>query len=62
MEKEKIVEIDTNVFEYDVQLRENITHDSYALLLKPKDKVLAITPIGFHINLTANINGIQISL
>lgn len=57
MEKEKIGELENKVYEYDVQGREELTHDSCALLLKSKDKVQMITPVGYHINITANVNG-----
>lgn len=44
-------------YEFEVQQNEEITHDSRALLLTPKDKLLFISPIGYHVNLTATING-----
>lgn len=56
MEKDKVVN-DTTLYEFDVQHREEITHDSCALLLIPKEKIIFVTPIGYHVNLTANING-----
>lgn len=59
MEREKITELDNKMYEYDVQGKEELTHDSRALLLKSKDKVQMITPIGYHINITANINGMN---
>uniref|UniRef100_A0A336MWD8 CSON007285 protein n=1 Tax=Culicoides sonorensis TaxID=179676 RepID=A0A336MWD8_CULSO len=61
MEREKITELDSKTFEYDVESREDITHDSQAVLLKSKEKVLMITPIGYHINITATLNGTNIS-
>ncbi|XP_063696502.1 cytochrome b5 reductase 4 isoform X2 [Culicoides brevitarsis] len=61
MEREKITDLDSKMYEYDVQGREELTHDSRALLLTAKEKVQMITPIGFHVNLTANINGSNIT-
>lgn len=57
MEREKITDLDARMYEYDVQGREELTHDSRALLLTAKDKVQMITPIGYHVTLTCNVNG-----
>lgn len=57
MEREKITEVDNKMYEYEVQGRVELTHDSRALLLTSKEKVQMITPIGYHVNVTANING-----
>lgn len=57
MEREKITEVDNKMYEYEVQGREELTHDSRALLLTSKDKVQMITPIGYHVNVAANVNG-----
>lgn len=42
---------------YDVVERVQITHDSYALVLKPKQSLVQIIPIGYHISVTANVEG-----
>lgn len=42
---------------YDVCDRIQISHDSYALVLKAKQSILQIFPIGYHISVTATIEG-----
>lgn len=44
-------------YEYEVGVREELTHDSCALLLQPKLKVITLTPVGYHVNVIANIDG-----
>lgn len=44
--------------EYDVATRIEITHDSCALLLRPKNNaIIQVTPIGHHVTVTATIDG-----
>lgn len=60
MERDKLVNAlaaDALAYDFNVEYREEITHDSRALLLKPKDNIIFITPIGYHVNLIANFNG-----
>lgn len=61
LEREKLTDLDNKMYEYDVQGREELTHDSRALLLTSKDKMQMITPIGYHISLTGNVNGMSCS-
>lgn len=44
-------------YQYDVVKRVQITHDSYALVLKPKKSLVQIIPIGYHISVKANVEG-----
>lgn len=57
LDRRKTTELDQFYIEYDVINRVPITHDSYAIILKPKEKILQHFPIGYHINLTAIIHG-----
>uniref|UniRef100_A0AAG5DSF7 Cytochrome-b5 reductase n=1 Tax=Anopheles atroparvus TaxID=41427 RepID=A0AAG5DSF7_ANOAO len=44
--------------EYDVATRLEITHDSCALLLRPKNNcLLQVTPVGYHVSVSASIAG-----
>ncbi|XP_035894282.1 cytochrome b5 reductase 4 isoform X3 [Anopheles stephensi] len=48
--------------EYDVATRIEITHDSCALLLRPKNNsLLQITPVGYHVSVSASIDGEYVS-
>lgn len=57
LDRRKTTELDQFYFAYDVINRVPITHDSYAIILKPKEKVLQHFPIGYHVNITATIQG-----
>lgn len=58
LERRKLSDIDdiTN-FAYDSVQREQITHDSYAVILKPKARVLQHVPVGYHLRITYSENG-----
>lgn len=56
-ECEKKTEFGNVLDEYDVATRIEITHDSCAILLRPKRALLQIHPIGYHLSLTAVIDG-----
>ncbi|XP_053671048.1 cytochrome b5 reductase 4 [Anopheles nili] len=48
--------------EYDVATRVEITHDSCALLLRPKNNcLLQVTPVGYHVSVSASIEGEYVS-
>uniref|UniRef100_A0A182XLY8 Cytochrome-b5 reductase n=1 Tax=Anopheles quadriannulatus TaxID=34691 RepID=A0A182XLY8_ANOQN len=48
--------------EYDVATRVEITHDSCALLLRPKNNsLLQVTPVGHHVSVSASIDGEYVS-
>ncbi|XP_053658340.1 cytochrome b5 reductase 4 [Anopheles marshallii] len=48
--------------EYDVATRIEITHDSCALLLRPKNNsLLQVTPVGYHVTVSASIEGEYVS-
>lgn len=55
--RQKITDLSNNTYLYDVIERVQITHDSYALVLKPKQLLVHVLPIGFHISVTAEIEG-----
>ncbi|XP_055537889.1 cytochrome b5 reductase 4 isoform X2 [Wyeomyia smithii] len=58
MEHERKENCEIELFEYDVATRIAITHDSCALLLRPRNNsLLQVTPIGHHLSVSANING-----
>lgn len=42
---------------YEVICQRQITHDSHLLVLKPKQQQIRVFPIGYHISISANING-----
>lgn len=56
-ERKKITEYVTYEFDYEVEDRAAITHDSYALLLRPKTNLLQVVPLGYHFSVTAKIFG-----
>lgn len=56
--RQKINDISNTTYHYDVIERVQITHNSYALVLKPKQSLLQILPIGYHISVTANVEGL----
>ncbi|XP_053688517.1 cytochrome b5 reductase 4 isoform X2 [Sabethes cyaneus] len=58
MEQERKENYEMELYEYDVATRIEITHDSCALLLRPRNNsILQLTPIGHHLSVSANING-----
>ncbi|XP_058837562.1 cytochrome b5 reductase 4 isoform X2 [Topomyia yanbarensis] len=58
MEYERKENYEIELYEYDVATRIEITHDSCALLLRPKhNSILQVTPIGHHISVTGSIDG-----
>ncbi|XP_055631711.1 cytochrome b5 reductase 4 isoform X2 [Toxorhynchites rutilus septentrionalis] len=62
MEYERIENHEMELNEYDVATRIEITHDSCALLLRPKShSLLQVTPIGHHVTVTGSIGGEFIS-
>lgn len=44
-------------FMYDILEREQITHDSYALYLKPRERIYQLFPIGYHVSISTIIDG-----
>ncbi|CAD7088423.1 unnamed protein product [Hermetia illucens] len=61
LEKQKLTEFEGLQLEYEILKRETITHDSYAVILQPVKKVLLFNPIGFHISVTSNVNGVDVT-
>ncbi|XP_052861849.1 cytochrome b5 reductase 4 [Anopheles cruzii] len=62
MEHERKENCEMRLHEYDVTTRLEITHDSCALLLKPKsDRLLMVTPVGYHVSVSASIDGEYVS-
>ncbi|XP_055597355.1 cytochrome b5 reductase 4 isoform X2 [Uranotaenia lowii] len=58
MEHERKENYEMELNEYDVATRIEITHDSCALLLRPKNNsILQVTPIGHHLTVTGNVGG-----
>lgn len=56
MEHEQTENYPMELHEYDVATRIEITHDSCALLLRPKNNsILQITPIGHHLSITGTV-------
>lgn len=56
--REKLTDLSNCTYLYNVFERTQITHDSYALVLKPKQSLMQTLPIGHHISVTANIEGL----
>ncbi|XP_035792602.1 cytochrome b5 reductase 4-like isoform X2 [Anopheles albimanus] len=62
MQHERRENCEMQLYEYDVATRLEITHDSCALLLQPKsNRLLQITPVGYHVSVSASINGEYVS-
>lgn len=57
LERRKTNDLSMCNFMYDVVKCAPITHDSYELYLKPIERVHQLFPIGYHVNLTATIDG-----
>lgn len=57
MEMTKLTETDLKDYEYEVGERLPLNHDSFALTLKPVDKLMMyILPIGYHISATCQLS------
>lgn len=56
--REKLTDLSNCTYLYNVVERTQITHDSYALVLEPKQSIVQTLPIGHHISVTANIKGL----
>lgn len=57
MERRKTNDMSAGNFRYAIVDSQSITHDSYALHLKPIERVQQLFPIGYHVSVTATING-----
>lgn len=57
IERRKTSELTECNYIYDVCECERITHDSYAVYLKPRKKIVQQFPIGYHVSISANIDG-----
>lgn len=55
--RKKLTDLSTFTYLYNVIKRVQITHDSYALVLEPTLSLIQIFPIGYHITITATIEG-----
>lgn len=60
LNRRKTTDLNFCNFNYEIVERMQISHDSYAILLKPKENILQIFPIGYHSTITATIEGMQI--
>lgn len=56
-DRQKITDFIGYDFDYELQEKTEISHDSYALSLRPKTKLLQIVPIGYHFSITGKIFG-----
>ncbi|XP_031623674.1 cytochrome b5 reductase 4 isoform X2 [Contarinia nasturtii] len=61
MTRQKLTDLSNCTYLYNVIERVQITHDSYALVLQPKQSLIQILPIGHHISVTANVEGTNIT-
>ncbi|XP_037042316.1 cytochrome b5 reductase 4 isoform X2 [Bradysia coprophila] len=61
LDRRKTTELTNCFVEYDVITRVQISHDSYAIIIKPKQNILQHFPIGYHISVTAKIDGSETS-
>lgn len=61
LERRKITEIEDFRREFEVEQRIAISDDSYALILKSKNHVYYVTPLGHHFSVTARIHGSDIT-
>lgn len=57
MTRRQTMDLDQFSFLYDIYEKIQFTHDSYALVLKPKLLITQICPIGYHISITTTIEG-----
>lgn len=57
MTQQKLTDLTNCTYLYNVIEQVQITHDSYALVLQPKQSLIQILPIGHHISVTANVEG-----
>lgn len=57
MTRQKLTDLSNCTYLYNVIERVQITHDSYALVLQPKQSLIQTLPIGHHISVTANVEG-----
>lgn len=57
LDRRKTTELTNCFVEYDVITRVQISHDSYAIIIKPKQSIIQHFPIGYHISVTAKIQG-----
>lgn len=62
MTRQKLTDLSNCTYLYNVIERVQITHDSYALILEPKQNLTQTLPIGHHISVTANVEGMCKSL
>lgn len=54
LDRRKVTDLnEITTFEYDVSAREEITPDSCALLLKPRDQVVQYVPVGYHLRIAS---------
>lgn len=58
LDRRKTTDLTDCSAEYDVVRKVQISHDSYTLIVQPKRKILHHFPIGYHISITAKIQGI----
>lgn len=58
LERRKLSDLDEiTSFEYDSVQREQITHDSYAVILMPNTRVIQHIPVGYHLRITHSEKG-----
>ncbi|XP_055706655.1 cytochrome b5 reductase 4 isoform X2 [Phlebotomus papatasi] len=57
MERKKVTDLEVGVREFDAIQCQKFNHDSYAVILEPKRRLLQIHPIGYHVSVTARVQG-----
>lgn len=57
MTRQKLTDLSNATYLYNVIERVQITHDSYALILQPKQNLIQSLPVGHHISVSANVEG-----
>lgn len=57
LDRRKNIETAHCDYSYEICEHSQITHDSYALVLRPKQNIVQIYPIGYHFSATATIEG-----
>lgn len=51
-----------NSFSYFISESVRINHDSFALILKPKNQIVQVIPVAYHVSVTTLVMGKQFKL
>ncbi|XP_059608647.1 cytochrome b5 reductase 4 isoform X2 [Phlebotomus argentipes] len=57
MDRKRVTDVEVGVREFDAITCHQFNHDSYAVVLRPKRRLLQFHPIGYHVSITARVNG-----